>query len=265
MQLSSIGGVLWAASYAGQLALFVVLLRTRHWRPFAFFTAYMAYNLLADPAGYWVLHHASARAYFTEYLIAQLLDFTLQLLVLLEIGLNVLRPVKRSLPKQSLLILTGVCVVTIPLALWLAPQAAHNSGHLAPLLLRVGFGFAIARLLIFAAIAGFAQVLGINWRNHVLQLTTGLAFYSAISILVEFSLNHMQGFATVAAKDAQASALMELQSAAYIATLVFWLWAFSRNEAPRKEFTPQMEAVLVTIAGTANRTRLAVTRSLGQR
>ncbi len=265
MQLSSVGGVLWVASYVGQLLLFFALIRTRQWRSFVFFTAYMGYNLLADPIGYGILHHGSARAYFQEYFVATLLDYALQLLVLFEIGLNVLRPVRRSLPKQSLWVLAAVCAVTIPLALWLAPQAAHSGGHLAQLLLRVSFGFAIARLLIFAAIAGFAQVLGINWRNHVLQLTTGLAFYGAASILIEFSLNHMQGFVTAAARDAQASALTELQSAAYVSTLVFWTWAFSRNEAPRKEFTPQMEAVLVTIAGTAKRTRLAVTRSLGQR
>jgi hypothetical protein len=43
--------------------------------------------------------------------------------------------------------------------------------------------------------------------------------------------------------------------------LISWIWAFSRNEAPRKDFTPQMQEVLVTIAGAAKRTRLAVTRS----
>jgi hypothetical protein len=55
--------------------------------------------------------------------------------------------------------------------------------------------------------------------------------------------------------------LAQIQGAAYNSTLVFWIWAFSRNEAQRKDFTPQMQEVLVTIAESAKRTRLAVTRS----
>jgi hypothetical protein len=59
----------------------------------------------------------------------------------------------------------------------------------------------------------------------------------------------------------QINTFMRIQTMAYMGTLVFWIWAFSRNEAPRKDFTPQMQEVLVTIAESAKRTRLAVTRS----
>ena len=39
-------------------------------------------------------------------------------------------------------------------------------------------------MLIFAATAGFAQVLGIGWKNKVLQLATALSFYSAVDLIV---------------------------------------------------------------------------------
>ena len=45
-----------------------------------------------------------------------------------------------------------------------------------PLDLTVG----LLRMLIFVATAGFAQLLGIGWKNKVLQLATALSFYSAV-------------------------------------------------------------------------------------
>ena len=43
---------------------------------------------------------------------------------------------------------------------------------------------------LFAAIAAFAQVLGIGWKNRVLQLATGLSFYSAIDLLASLLMVH---------------------------------------------------------------------------
>ena len=39
-------------------------------------------------------------------------------------------------------------------------------------------------MLIFVVTAGFAQLLGIGWKNKVLQLATGLSFYSAVDLIV---------------------------------------------------------------------------------
>ena len=52
-----------------------------------------------------------------------------------------------------------------------------------PLDLTVG----LLRMLIFAATAGFAQVLGIGWKNKVLQLATALSFYSAVDLIVSLA------------------------------------------------------------------------------
>ena len=49
-----------------------------------------------------------------------------------------------------------------------------------PLDLTVG----LLRMLIFAVTAGFAQLLGIGWKNKVLQLATALSFYSAVDLIV---------------------------------------------------------------------------------
>ena len=71
---------------------------------------------------------------------------------------------------------------------WAASLLAYHFDHTGdkiqdfkvPLDLTVG----LMRMLIFAGTAGFAQLLGIGWRNKVLQLATGLSFYSAVDLML---------------------------------------------------------------------------------
>ncbi|MEA2257834.1 MAG: hypothetical protein QOJ51_659 [Acidobacteriaceae bacterium] len=265
MHLSNLDSLLGAAGYLGNLCLAALLIRRRLYVPFPLFTASIIFALLSDTSLYWVLGHASEATYFRAYFAATILDFTFQLLVLAEIGLNVFNPVRKSLPKSAFFALAVLLVASAVLSFVLAPGSQrHSLSSLGSLYLRINLAFAILRLLVFAAVAGFAQTLGVGWKNHVLQLTTGLAFYSAVSLFTESAINHLSR-QNLPSFEVHLHALNQIEIAAYIGTLVFWSWAFSRNEAPRKEFTPQMREVLVTIAGTARRTRLAVTRGLEEK
>jgi hypothetical protein len=260
MHSLGLDGWLWAASLLGEALVLLVLWRKRLLRTFPLFSAYLALNLVEDPLA-WILHNGSPSTYFRFYFAVTLLDYALQLLVLLEIGFNVLSPVRRSLPARTVSILLAGLMVSVLVAAWLAPhETAARMGAIGVVFLRLTVGLAVLRLLVFAVVAGFSQMLGIGWRNHVLQLTTGLAFYGAISLFIQLALSRLNN--TTAAYESSFRALIQLQSAAYVGTLLFWVWAFSRNDAPRREFTPQMREVLVTIAGTARRTRLTVTRGI---
>ncbi len=250
-----------------QAGLSLLLIRKRFVRVYPIFVIYLLLNMVEDPLS-WLLGHSvgeSSPAYFRFYIAVTMLDYVLQLLIVLEIGLNVVRPSKRSLPFPVWpLALVGVLVCTI-VATAFSPQVQLSSlSHAGQLFLRVTLGLAVLKLLLFAALAAFAQFLGIGWKNHVLQLASGLAFYGAASLFVQMRLSHLQNIDR-ALYFTQYVRLNQFQSAAYNATLIFWLWAFSRNEAPRKDFTPQMQQVLVTIAATARRTRWSVTRSGDQR
>jgi hypothetical protein len=223
-------------------------------RDYPILLTYMFFNLVADPLA-WLLRNSGYYPKF--YFTCTVLDYLLQLLIILEIGRNVLRPSKRSLPFRLWPIVTGGILVCAIVAATFSPstQSASNTA----VLLRVTLGLAILKLLLFAGMAGFAQFLGIGWRSRVLQLATGLAFYGAVSLLVQLSSSHLPS--TGPAYSAHLVRFAQIQWGAYSLTLLSWIWAFSRNEAPRKDFTPQMQEVLVTIAGAAKRTRLAVTRS----
>jgi hypothetical protein len=107
-------------------------------------------------------------------------------------------------------------------------------------------------------------MLGITWKNHLVRLAAGLAFYSAVSVVVQLTLSHLPQ-SNHALYNSDYSLLSRTQVIAYLGTLAFWVWAFLQKDAPRREFTPQMEKILVTIAQTAQRNRVSLSRGLGHK
>ncbi len=254
-----------AAALVLQGVLLFELVRRKYGRIYPILVSYMIFNLVEDPLG-WMLHSgANHMAYTRFYYAVTVIDYLLQLFILFEIGWNVVRPARRSIPFPILPVAVVSLLTCAVIAASFSGQVqAADIGHFEQVSMRIMLGLAILKLLLFAALAGFAQMLGIGWKNHVLQLATGLAFYAAISLLVQLGSSHL----SQSDRSAYISHMVQLnwiQIGAYLGTLVFWTWAFSRNEAPRKEFTPQMQQVLVTIAQSAKRTRLAVTRTTDHR
>jgi hypothetical protein len=241
MNFSWFDNAVWIVGTVGYVILLGVFIWRGRFRSFPVFTAYVVFGILTTPL--LVLSQGSKSLYFTAYYAMLIPGALLELGVLLEIGANVVRPVRRSLP-AGVLWLLGALILSgglagLGLALYARPRTLDL---LFSSFLRVSFGIAVLRLLIFAAIAGFAQLLGIGWRNYVLQLATGLAFYGTVSIGVElyfvnFGVTPIYGF------------LSQLNNVSYLATQVYWIWSFSRQEAARKEFSPQMANFLVSLSG----------------
>jgi hypothetical protein len=257
MQHLTVDGVLGIVTLGAQAALAYLMIKRGSSRDYPILLTYMFFNLVEDPLA-WMLQNAPfyPKVYFT----ITVLDYVLQFLIILEIGRNVFRPSKRSLPFRLWPVVTGGILVCAILAATFSPQVQSGGNNAAThTLLRVTLGLAILKLLLFASMAGFAQFLGIGWKSRVLQLASALAFYGAVSLLVQLSSSHLPSTST--SYTAHLVRLAQIQWGAYGLTVISWIWAFSQNESPRKDFTPQMQEVLVTIAGAAKRTRLAVTRS----
>jgi hypothetical protein len=254
MQHVTVDGVLGTVTLLAEAAIAYLMVKRGSRRDYPILLTYMFFNLVADPLA-WLLRNSGFYPKF--YFTCTVLDYLLQFLIILEIGRNVLRPSKRSLPFRVWPIVTGGILVCAIVAATFSPQTQSASNT--AVLLRVTLGLAILKLLLFAGMAGFAQFLGIGWKSRVLQLASALAFYGAASLLVQLSSSHLPS--TSHSYTAHLVRLAQIQSGAYNLMLILWIWAFSRNESPRKDFTPQMQEVLVTIAGAAKRTRLAVTRS----
>lgn len=251
-----------------ETALIVLLLRKHYFRSLPSFVLYLGLNIIEDPTAL-ILQRFSSHLYTQYYFVITVMDYLLQLLVLWEIARNALRPSSRSLPvklRPLALILVSVCVVATLGVMGIGNlslgMGAHTVAAIEQALVRISLVLAVLKILLFLCLAGFAQVLGISWKDHVLQLASGFAFFAAVSVYIQYANDHVAHGPSYLIRIA---VLNDIQAAVYLLTLAFWIWAFSRNDAPRKEFTPQMQEVLVTIAQSAKRTRLAVTRSTERR
>jgi hypothetical protein len=199
--------------------------------------------------------------YFQAYYSSSVVEYVLELGILLEIAAIVLRPAKRSFPKGIFLSLLGTMLATGIISFFFAAHV--NAATLADrrTFVVIDTTFAILRLVIFLFIAGFSQVLGLSWKSHVLQLATGLALYSLVMLAGELAQSQLHASPFY---DARYTYWSEIEVAGYLCTLYFWGYAFAKKEAPRKEFSPQMTKILVSLSGSTERQRSALARTRDQ-
>jgi hypothetical protein len=114
-------------------------------------------------------------------------------------------------------------------------------------------------VVIFLILAGCSQLLSIGWRDRELQIATGMGFYSLVGLAVAglqahlgiAQQNHLQHF----------KELDQLLVAGYIGSLAYWVFSFAQKEAVRREFSPQMQGLLLAVAGVARGSRVSLTNS----
>jgi len=238
-------------------AVVVLLLIWKHvFRPLPAFFLFACWSLLSDTLLFAVfsLHPA---IYFRTYEIGLIIDSVMIFSVLVELAWSVLSPIRSSIPRHSWIVI-ALLIVVAGLVVW--PVAGLTlPAHLTP----AGMNFfrlqqttAILRVLVFLGMAGFSQLLSIGWRNRELQIATGLGLYSIVSLAV--SVLHTYQISG----RPQYEWLDEVVVASYLAALVYWAVCFATKEAERQEFTPQMQNLLLAVAGAARSTRSGLLDSL---
>jgi hypothetical protein len=250
-----------------EVLLVCVLRFAGEYKRFPIFLTSIVFVATGDLGLFFVSKYGSSSAYYQAYTIFAVVDYLLQLGVLFEIAYKVLKPAQPSMPRRLLLGMAFVLLLSFVITLvWTLDQNGQSKTfELVFLRLQqINFSFAFLRLGFFAAITGFSQMLGITWKNHIIRLAAGLAFYSSVAVVVQLTISHLpQSNHTVYETDY--SLLGRIQVIAYLGALVFWCWAFLQKDAPRREFTPQMERILVTISQAVRRNRVSLTRSLGHK
>jgi hypothetical protein len=176
--------------------------------------------------------------------------------LLVEVAWSVLSPIRKSLPKYSLV---GIAVLIAlgGLILWpIAGLAAPGYlDHAGLNYFRTQQAAAILRAVFFLALAAFSQVLSIGWRDRELQIASGLGFYSLISLAVTILHIHQQ------AGSQPYIWLDRVVALSYLAALAYWVVAFATRPVERREFSPQMQSMLLAMAGAARSSRIALSDS----
>lgn len=256
MVYSQIDASLATLGVVGQMLLLLVFMQRRSYRTFPIFFSYIVYALLSDCLFLAWSQHLSEKAYFAAYFGNNVPEFLLQVGILLEVGWNVLNPVKSSLPKASLLILASLTVGGTALAYFLSIRSMPAQlTRWSVYFVQINFTVAILRMVIFTAIVLFSQILGIGWKNHVLPIATGFAGYSIVALLVEL-LHRFTGVTNNAVYHFQE----QLRMVAWCLALGYWSYALAKKEAPRREFNPKMASFLVHISSAASKDRAATAR-----
>jgi hypothetical protein len=251
----SLDNILWFAYIAVEAALVGVLLYRRIWRTLPLFLAYCFWDIVSNVTLYIVAIYYQG-AYFPVYFIQTILDSALLFCVLVELTWSVLRPLRAALPRRSLFIVIALILVAGAI-IWpfaALPDLVHVASKQFLLYAQLQQTVSILRILFFLLLAGGSQFLSIGWRDRELQVATGLGFYSIVSVTASL----LQGHETNAS---QLEHLNRFVVASFLCSLLYWFVSFTRKEAERRQFTPQMQNFLLAVAGAAHSTRVGLTES----
>jgi len=252
--------ILWLGGLCADVGVVAFSLRGRLFRITPVFCSYLVWSLLTDSLFYF-LSRSSPETYFRVYTIQMLVDSVFQFAVLVELGWSVLRPIRSSLPRYSIVFLALLFTV---MAAFIWPISAHMlPGNVNPSAMQFVHAqqtIAILRVVIFMALASFSQLLAIGWRNRELQIATGLGFYSMASLAISLIHAH-QTVHTVVENNRYYHIVDQVGVATYICCLIYWIVSFSQQEQERQEFTPQMRSFLLAMTGATRGTRIALADS----
>jgi hypothetical protein len=251
----TLDSILYLAGYIAEAAVVALLLFRGVFRTFPIFFSYLVWSLLSDAAAFVAIHLYSV-SYKSVFLVVLIIDHIFQFGVLVELSWSVLRPLRAALPRWTLPAIATL-ILLIGAIVWpLATGPGLNNFPLdSRMIFHVQTTFAILRILFFLVLAGFSQLLSIGWRDRELQIATGLGFYSLVSLAVW--MRH----ASQAVGGAQYHLLDQMVTVSYVCSLAYWGICFATKEAKRREFTPQMQSLLLAMAGTARSTRIALAES----
>lgn len=251
----SLETILWLSGLLAEVGVVALCIRASLFRNTPVFCSYLAWSLLVDPLMYYLGKTATPDRYLHAYLIELIVDSIFQFAVLVELGWAVLRPLRPSLPRHSILILAVIIAVAgaviWPVSAQLLPKNLQPFGIL---MVHVQETFAVLRVVVFLALAGFSQLLSIGWRNRELQIATGLGFFSMFSLGISVIHSHQ-------AVGPSYHFLDKVVEASYVCSLIYWIVSFAQQEEQRHEFTPQMRSFLLTVTGAARGTRVALANS----
>ncbi len=240
MKLSALDDALWAAGFAANAALFLVLLVRRHWRKFPVFSALAGYQVLVNAILFMILRYGTRHAYTVGYWTVAAGDVLLQLALIFEIARVVLRPTGtwvRDARFSFIMAGVGGAAVALVLCLTVKPLAHSALGIWE---IRANLFTALLDCELFLAMLYASNRLGLEWRNHVMGLAQGLtiwAFGAVVSDIVHIIFGWSREFVV----------LDQLLSFLYLGVLVYWVMTFWRPERERAPLSSEMRDYLVDL------------------
>jgi hypothetical protein len=173
-----------------EAAIIGLLLYRRVWRTLPIFCAYVLWTLVSDAGNFLIKRHLNdpaSHAYLVAFIVSTVVDSTLQISVLIEIAWSVLRPLRSSLSRKTLLVV-ALLVLAIGAAVW-PFSGMHELASLPPAWRN--FAACASRppqscsILFFLALAGEQPDCSLSGGETAnCRLPPVWAFYSLVSLAV---------------------------------------------------------------------------------
>ena len=237
----------------------ILLMRKRLYKEFPLFSAYQAWIFAAAMGSSFAAIRLSPDAYNRFFFAMSILDSIFMFSILVEMSMSVLKPVKSMLPRWTILAVIAV-IGAVASGVWriASPPGAMKIGKVSQLIIHLDMTTSVLRILFFVSIAALSQLLCLGWRDRVVQISTGLGFFSLVSLCVTF-LHMNQGVGAQHLNDMY-HVLDRLVVFSYIASMAYWLVSFARDVRERQEFTPQMQKFIEVLAQNARGVRMSMSQ-----
>lgn len=240
MNLSSLDDVLWAVSFLEHAALLLTLLIKGRWRTFPVFTVLIGFQTALTISLYVIYARGNGALYAYVYWWAEVIDFLLQIGLVLEMARIVLRPtgtwIQDARRQFGIAATAGVGVAA--LLAWGVSPPGLRSLEVWQVRGSLFTSLVICELVLLMALS--ATRMGLGWRNHVMSLGQGLAVWSIVAVGVD-------GIQSFVGGAQQFATLDHLRVAVYCVALGYWTVQFWLPEPVRRPISPEMRDYLLAL------------------
>ena len=223
---------------AGLCALMLVKAR---WRTFPALFALVFLDLVSSFVLYWIDPAGVSPVYARAYLVYDVANFLLQLLILYEIAKNVLKPAgiwEREAFKPLILIATIGAIVAFVATLFLQPVGIHH-GTLIQMRADTFAGLLTCEAVV--AMMFSAKEVGLPWRSHVMAIGQGLMIWSLIGASIDGCEVYLGPHSPYY------SALYYVRSINYLVVVGYWTVSLWYEEPARKPISPALQKYIVAL------------------
>lgn len=232
--------VLWVAGFICNIALLVVLVVKRRVRSFPIFTSFIAYGTIETIALFLISRHGSHNTYFLTFWTFATGDYLLQIGVIFEIALDVLRPTGswiRDARKDFVLWSVVGLLIAAVFALAITPP---NRTGIELWSVRSSMFTSLLTCEVFLAMSTAANRLGLQWQSHVMALGEGLTVWAVIALMSDIA-----DFGTGWQRSTEI--FDNMRSLAFVGAVLFWIVKFALPERKRAPLSDEMLQYLITL------------------
>jgi hypothetical protein len=223
MNVTAIENLIWASSFGSNLVLLLVLIIKERWRRFRFFTTWIAFQVLLTITLFALYRLGENALYSKVYWSTGIIDFLLQLCIIVEMSRIILRPagvwIYRTRKRFTLLAVSGTLVALV--ATFILHPEAHTSVGVWEM--RADLFTSLMFVEVFLAMMGTANRLSLPWSTHVVKLGQGLLAWATVGVLVD-------ALHTLLGRYRWFGALEDVRGIVWIVAAIYWIFWFWKPE-----------------------------------